>query len=113
MATPDFEYMALSFLMCAPSDLNRAWTKANADPKEIKESIKNLGFSELVAARATQLLENMDKTSARMFFGAVATTLTKMNPEYAGPGVHPPLDDACKIVEAMKTLDSIRLGKSA
>lgn len=109
MATPYFEYMALSYLMCAPSDLNCAWTKAEANPEEIKECIEDLGFSELVAARAMHLLENTDKTSARMFFGAVATTLKKMNPEYAGPGVHPPLKDARKIVKAMKNLDSIRL----
>jgi hypothetical protein len=113
MAIGNFELMALSFLMCTPSNLNRAWTKEKADPKEINDSITDLGFSELVAARATQLLENTDKTSARLFFGAVATTLARMNPEYAGPGVHPPLNEARKIVEAMKQLDSRGLGRVA
>jgi len=113
MATNNFELMALSLLMCTPSDLNRAWTDEKADPNEIEKQIQSLGLSSPVANRAQELLEAINKTSARLFFGSVARTLAQMHPEYAGPGSHPCINDSRKIVEAMKQLDSQSFRKSS
>lgn len=97
------ELNALALLLCAPSDLNQAWTKCSKDELDavIKAQLDTLPFSSEVRDRAEKVMTQLH--DVRDKFGFVANRLMLFM--WSGGEIpHPNPQTARRIIDLTKDL---------
>lgn len=97
-----FEVLAVTMLLCTPSDLNTLWT-SSPDNTKAENWVNASTFSPAMKKHAIKFIQN--NKDLKGFFKGMAD-LQRNLPPYAGPGPHPKGSQAAAVIAALQDLDN-------